>query len=596
MKSLSKVVADRVSPEAHTAQVPNNNSPTQFVNPDRLHEAVQDLMRGRTAMIEACDFADAASAAAGTPLRTHSFRAHIDFVATEIRVIESKITEAAAGERVERRSSIAAVGNILTQRTRDGSDRRVRTRSSNNALDTLHRLRLSPSDLEGSAKLRPEPKVRGDTKSAAKRQPTVEAVGSGPAGPNLTTKVRTLLIDGGWGTDRLTVRELRTLAELFRTKDISHVRICIAALSDRELQLIANDMDSDGLGNYDGLSSTEKEAFIENLAVKLDATQFARICVAFNDPEQIAKVLSRKTAVPPSITMGFLWFLEKLPPSQERENGAALILSTLKPAVLQEFALQHLVTLNVGTLSDTSVSPGFEELYRSALRAGSGRPGSVPPGRGSLALQLEIAKNAFGVADPLVRTTILSILQTATVQLSSLNMFSKSERSNLISLTSAFTTESLRDLIKLLPNRRQSLVDWMGFLLRKNEQNTCLEMFKLLEPLDTEEGARQRGFLFGILCRASQNVERSNDEGRKFISDLLGALTNSFKNPAIVTALSGLKAVVEHELTLRDLNKEPIQSLLYGQILGLLKTKPSVEDAFNSGYAAATTAVESFRA
>jgi hypothetical protein len=41
-------------------------------------------------MIEACDQADAAAYATGTPVRTQSFRAHIDAVTTDIQRIEFK--------------------------------------------------------------------------------------------------------------------------------------------------------------------------------------------------------------------------------------------------------------------------------------------------------------------------------------------------------------------------------------------------------------------------------------------------------------------------------------------------------------------------
>lgn len=67
----------------------------------------------------------------------------------------------------------------------------------------------------------------------------------------------------------------------------------IGALTDKELKLLADDMDSSGLGNYHGFSASEQEAFIANLASKLDAKQFARLTVAFDDPQQIAKVLAK---------------------------------------------------------------------------------------------------------------------------------------------------------------------------------------------------------------------------------------------------------------------------------------------------------------
>ncbi len=276
--------------------------PPVFVDPDRLHEAVRQLMRTRTTMIEACDKADAAAHAAGTPIRTQSFRAHIDAVTTEIRLLESNIAEAAAGERAERQSTVSNVTKTLAQQSTDtlgtvtvgqtSAHLRIvghlvgSTHSSDRYLPVDHLDDRDDLDRNGISPFLATDKHLAAPKTRVLSESTLYRTSC------LADAVRKLLKDGRFGTDRLTHGELKQIVELFKSADSLWLGRCITDLSDSELKLIADDMDSSGFANYDGLSSTEKEAFIANLATKLDATQFARICVAFDDPIQIANVLA----------------------------------------------------------------------------------------------------------------------------------------------------------------------------------------------------------------------------------------------------------------------------------------------------------------
>ena len=464
MKSITKPTLTRSAPVSVAPVLRNIPPPSVFVDVDRLHEAVRELIRTRTTMIEACDQADAAAYVAGTPVRTQSFRAHIEAVTTEIQRIESKIAEAAAGEQTGRQSIAGNVTKTLAQQSTDtlgiaklqsaderkdlriiDSPNRAANLESEQAIDDDSPFDPSQFSTFGlSKKAHRVPPIEGLVISTKADQPSLSLGG-------LLRTVRSLLLDGGWGTDRLTNGQLKELARLFGAADATSLTACIASLTDHELKLIASDMDSKGFGNYNGLSGKAKEAFIANLVMKLEPAQFIRCCNAFDDPEQIARVLSQHVTASPTIKLSFLWYLEKLSPSIERSKAAAQMFSTLKPMILQEFALQHLVQLNLGTLSSTGFSAGFEDLYRSALLAGTEHP-DVLPVRLSLLLQLETVKNAFGVVDQRVRAVLASILQTTTVHLADRSIFPSSERSRLVSLTGALTNESLADLIDLFPN------------------------------------------------------------------------------------------------------------------------------------------------
>lgn len=104
--------------------------------------------------------------------------------------------------------------------------------------------------------------------------------------------IRELMKDGGWGEDNLTNGELKDIKSTLENLSPADANKALAQLTDQELKTIADEIDSGGLGNYDGLSKSEKGSMVGNLAGKLDAKQFERLAVAFNDPQEIADIVA----------------------------------------------------------------------------------------------------------------------------------------------------------------------------------------------------------------------------------------------------------------------------------------------------------------
>jgi hypothetical protein len=108
------------------------------------------------------------------------------------------------------------------------------------------------------------------------------------------TEIKDLMKDGGWTEDDLTNGELKQIASITKGLSKDEVNQVMSKLSDAEINKITDEMDSSGLGNFSGLSKTEKQDFVGDLAGKLDATQFGRVAKAFDDPQEIADVVAAK--------------------------------------------------------------------------------------------------------------------------------------------------------------------------------------------------------------------------------------------------------------------------------------------------------------
>ena len=274
-------------PSLPVTSVRNATIPNQYVDPEGLQAALQTLTTARSFLLTACDQADMAARRAGTPRRTQAVRDKIDCLTDEVRAIESRIAKAAAGELEVCKGLAAGVGITLSNRKPNEIDREFDPRDRSGRFDArfrvnrdlewefLHRsLRdprwyrvaratnqtgsIDPSLLTQFAKKGDPKKPKPSGQMGPPLPPSIEAV----------KKLRALLKDGGWGEDRLTNGELKELVKLFGGLSAASAAAVIAELSDAELKLIADDMDSSGIGNYDGLSSSEKEAFVADLAKK----------------------------------------------------------------------------------------------------------------------------------------------------------------------------------------------------------------------------------------------------------------------------------------------------------------------------------------
>lgn len=127
---------------------------------------------------------------------------------------------------------------------------------------------------------------------------------SGPQADAAVSQIRNLMRDGGWFEDNLTNDELKQIAGITRGLSSDEANLVVRNLSPDELNTIAGEIDSSGIGGFNGLSKDEKRDFIGDLAGKLDATQFGRVAKAFDDPQEIADIVAVKGAT--DAKLGFI--------------------------------------------------------------------------------------------------------------------------------------------------------------------------------------------------------------------------------------------------------------------------------------------------
>jgi hypothetical protein len=621
-----KAVANR-PPSLPPIAFRNATVPDQYVDPERLHEALQTLLATRASLLAACDQADFASSQAGTPLRTHSLRSQIELLATEVRIIESRIAEATAGELGQRRGIADGVGRALStrraneiEREFDPSDRsthldyrvraerdyargRARDHGFDQEWEFLHRSLRDPRWYKVARRtnrigpIDPNLLTQFATKTGAKSPtPASASKPTSPMGPPLPRYsvaealaiVRKLLKDGGWGEDRLMNGELKSLATLFTFLDPSTATAVIAALTDAELKLIADDMDSSGIGNYDGLSSTEKIAFITSLANRLDGKQFARIAFAFDDVAQFANILAGgKFKL--EILEAFLDFtLGRSSINDVEARALAELLCTLGSA-----ALEHWILGKIGLDPAThSQSETLERFLTKALKASARDPKFAQGTAGGQFIAgslLRFAEMAQTMIDPGAKLvlfgSLLPVVETS---------YGPDKR-KLLEQMSLLAASSLGSWIDLYPDRRRTLADWLTLVLREQGKEKCLDLFRSLKSLNTPEGARQRGFFFGTLCVAIQRVERLDEATQDLVFGLLGGLTNGFSVPGVEISANLIIEIIKYELTMADLKKTPFEAVIYEQILRLLNRNKQVNDEFTRGYQNATIGLQSLR-
>ncbi|EHR70540.1 hypothetical protein BurJ1DRAFT_1674 [Burkholderiales bacterium JOSHI_001] len=104
--------------------------------------------------------------------------------------------------------------------------------------------------------------------------------------------IRNKLKDGGWLEDDLTHDELKDIAKTLEGLSPQEANQVLSKLTDAEINKIADEIDSSGIGNYDGLSKDQKHDLIASLAGKLDAKQFERVAKAFDDPKEIGDIVA----------------------------------------------------------------------------------------------------------------------------------------------------------------------------------------------------------------------------------------------------------------------------------------------------------------
>jgi hypothetical protein len=367
--SAKPAVLSPVLPVA-SVQLRSTTPPTSYINPERLMDDVGELYAAHERVFKSLDALDAAARYAGTPIRSGSPRERFTHLFGVIREVETTARKAWQDELI-------AAG---------GTSRPLRLALEKAAKnDALYVTKLLSKDGTSDGHKATDPDRMPVTPSLEHEDPFDEAM---PNALTLTTgvpakqvrsskqfgynlppfgyelglaaEVHNLLKDGGFGTDRLTHGELLKLVALFKGASAQSATATIMSLTDRELRLIADDMDSSGLGNYAGLSSSQKESFIAKLATQLDSTQFVRIAKAFDDDVQIAQVLAR-TAGTQHLAAPFIAYCEaKFSGGSYERKASTALAAAITVADMSTNDLANLLT----THSETSTF--LTEVFRAA--------------------------------------------------------------------------------------------------------------------------------------------------------------------------------------------------------------------------------------
>jgi hypothetical protein len=550
-------------PPSPVPSVRNATIPDQYVDPARLGEALQILNAARVALLAACDQADLAAQRAGSPLRTQTVRVRIESLTNEVRAIELRIAQAASGELAQGRGLAGGVGKTLAARRPNEIDREFDPRDRSRNIDSiqraerdlmwdfLHRSLRDPrwyrvarrTNQTGSI----DPNLLAQYTKKDGTKPTKQSKPSDVAGPPIPLtveaalkKVRALLKDGGWGTDRLTNGELKALVELFRNLGYAAINSVIAQLTDAELKRIADDMDSSGIGNYDGLSSSEKEAFISNLARALDAKQFARVAVAFDDPEQFAKILSKTKEGWPA-KQGFLTYcgenFAKLQPHL-RDNLVGNVWSNSSALLLATLPVDDLLN----SLFGLKGSPEFlQSIFKAAAGLQSHQNSSgltefwFEPNLllkiNEIALQFPESAEAMRF---LVFQQTIEALASAKKQSTS-TIDDAGLKRVLLATTNLLDPHPLAHL-KIHSAAQDTYEEWMVQLLRSGRydlvQNLTINVGRPSEGGDLW----WTGYVLAIVQRAANRIDRDSSAQADFVVNVIGGLLNSLPSLGQVAA------------------------------------------------------------
>jgi hypothetical protein len=597
----------RVPPSPVTS-VRNATIPDQYVDPARLGEALQILNAARVALLAACDQADLAAQRAGSPLRTQTVRVRIESLTNEVRAIELRIAQAASGELAQGRGLAGGVGKTLAARRPNEIDREFDPRDRSRNIDSiqraerdlmwdfLHRSLRDPrwyrvarrTNQTGSI----DPNLLAQYTKKDGTKPTKQSKPSDVAGPPIPLtveaalkKVRALLKDGGWGTDRLTNGELKALVELFRNLGYAAINSVIAQLTDAELKLIADDMDSSGIGNYDGLSSSEKEAFISNLARALDAKQFARVAFAFDDPEQFAKILSKTKEGWPA-KQGFLEYAisrlkldgETSAPEATRSLtlSVATVLSSLEPSQLAEAAKKFVS------------HPGLLDLVlRAAVKM---TEHTYPEGIASTVSfhpELLLKINEIASALPANSEERFSIFVSTIGTLKWMRSMTSAQTDPQIKSLLLAATKTLGDdpvtCMRLRKFESSTYVEWLTELIELNEAKPTIQLLmNFKKSSEDPEDLWMLGYVTGLLLRAQHNVEQRLEARIAFLVGIVGALLNAL--PTMGQVVGAIALEVEEGIRNDMQGGMSEAAVMHKAVTKRLGSNTTLLDKFDGGY------------
>jgi hypothetical protein len=606
----------------------------QYVNVEKWREAVAELRAMRERMNDACDAADFAASQAGTPIRTSSLRAQLAAVSAEILRLDEQIMSAVSGEsavagsvasrRTSLSSTIAEMRKLRAKREIDTGRLARRTHLADaptGGFASAARLwnqrlvdRVSFQRVTGSSTQSisvptiprdPVPTVPSRSAPTIPKSPVTlqPAVNSNPVvssipGPDRSpasdaklAAIRKLLTDGRWGEDHVTRGELEDLVKIFDDLHSLEANWLIQALTDSELKLIADEMDSRGIGNYNGLSSRKKEAYISLLATKLDGVGFLRIIRAFDDRDQFARVLC---ATPGAVAAKLAFVAEcerKVGDLTKQRAGGetekwlraiAQVLGGLEARPLGLYLRAHAENplllagiFRASTGADLDISVSGSAASFSSNSEVSFQPDALR--------QLALALAKLG---PEYESERFVAFQTFTKTLSW--AFASSQSVN--------GTRELRELVlasyPLLGTNPVEFIDkhkyeldtfrtWASLVLRSGNSRMLISILSSIKQSTRKSDVFFMGYIVGLIQRAESALVDDMRAKIDLALGIVGALLNAF-SPAIV--VSGTLGVVTLQtVTSRIEGGTPLWEVVSEQVAQRLNSDPSANALFFAG-------------
>jgi hypothetical protein len=519
--------------------------PANYINPENLMDDVAQLYAARDRVFASLDLLDAASRNAGTPIRSGSPRERFTHLFGVIREVETTarkawqdelIASSGADLSLSRALAVGAKNDALyiTKLTRKDSvsgpnanDREGRTADPDRTKPER------PSDHDESSETLNPNALAFKPRSGFPKQPTEKLFG--PQIPTVA-KVRRILKDGGWGTDRVTREELLALVSLFTNTSDADANDAISALSEVELKQIADEMDSSGIGNYAGLTNSQKESFISKLATQLNPAQFARVAKAFDDDEQIAAVLAR-TPDTQRLALEFVAYCDfkfKHTDSEERRNSAALAtaitIANMNPNNLATFFSEHpqpsafITEVFKAAAGHTTTS---RKIYTYDIN-GSMETRSTDHFEPTLLLRLNQLANQMTSSQ---ESACFAIFQGTVDALKWATKFAMDAASNerllaVLQTTGTLPLPNISSFLQTHSGQHETFVEWIRLLLKFGQTPRIVSLVRA--TTETSRGDwRWPGYLLAIVDRASEKNGQERDDALSLASDLISAFLNA---------------------------------------------------------------------
>jgi hypothetical protein len=337
-------------------------------------------------------------------------------------------------------------------------------------------------------------------------------------------------------------------------------------------------MDSNGIGNYEGLSTNQKESFIAKLATQLDAKQFVRVAKAFDDDVQIASILAR-TPNTGHLTTGFIAYCESkfiAAGSEEGKRSAAravaVIAADLTPEQLAAFLTKY-------SSKELFLSQVFSEAcgytqtpVHSYDLFGARTTRIIHRFEPSLLERINATALKIPTANEPARFEIFKRTITALECMKATSTDSADDKAikKVLLVATASAKADLVGHIKKHSNDRNIFISWTKQLLQSHENQRVRDMF--VSAVEHSAGSyRYPGYLIGIIAQASNDLAQEKQESINLALDMASALFNAIPLGAQLVAetLKSATSIIQEEgqatSNLGDLLFAGIEGALQGE-------------------------------